>query len=38
MGHSSLALSFDPYGHLLPGSDLIERERLDAFLAEAVEG
>ena len=32
LGHASIAISLDRYGHLLPGAELEVGERLDAFL------
>ena len=36
MGHSTITVTFDVYGHLLPGSESESAERLDAFLQRAV--
>ncbi len=33
MGHSSVAITLDRYGHLLPGSESAAAAKLDAFLA-----
>lgn len=33
MGHGSIAITFDRYGHLMPGSEAEVRSKLDAFLA-----
>ena len=35
MGHSSIAITFDRYGHLMPGSTGEVRERLDNYFARA---
>ncbi len=35
MGHSSIKLTFDLYGHLMPGSEREAARLLDAFLEEA---
>jgi integrase len=32
MGHSSIAITYDRYGHLLPGSAAAAAGRLDAYL------
>jgi len=32
MGHSSIKVTFDPYGHLMRGSDVKAAELLGAFL------
>ncbi|MDX6595313.1 MAG: hypothetical protein QOI72_695, partial [Solirubrobacterales bacterium] len=32
LGHSTITVTFDVYGHLLPGSEQESAERLDAFL------
>lgn len=32
LGHSTITVTFDVYGHLLPGSERESAERLDAFL------
>jgi integrase len=32
LGHSSITITFDRYGHLLPGSEREAREKLEAFL------
>ena len=34
MGHSSIQVTFDLYGHLFPGSRDELRVRVDAYLAE----
>jgi integrase len=36
MGHSSVTITLDRYGHLMPGSESEAAERLDAYLARAV--
>jgi integrase len=33
MGHANIAITFDLYGHLMPGSEAEPAELLDAFLA-----
>lgn len=33
MGHSSITVTFDRYGHLFPGSESAAREALDVYLA-----
>jgi len=35
MGHSSIAITFDPYGHLMPGYMDEAAGILDAYLARA---
>ena len=35
MGHSSIAITFDPYGHLMPGYMDEAAGMLDAYLARA---
>ena len=35
MGHSSISVTFNTYGHLLPGERDELRKRLDAFLDSA---
>lgn len=35
MGHSTITVTFDVYGHLLPGSERESAKRLDAFLQRA---
>jgi integrase len=37
MGHSSVTITLDRYGHLMPGNESEAAERLDAYLARAVE-
>jgi integrase len=37
MGHSKIQMTFDTYGHLMPGSHDEVRERMDAYLAGWVE-
>ena len=37
MGHATIAITYDLYGHLLPGSHDEAAELLDAFLARAAE-
>ena len=36
MGHSSVTITLDRYGHLMPGNESEAAERLDAYLARAV--
>jgi integrase len=36
MGHSSIQITFDRYGHLFPGHEDEAAERLDSYLAAAV--
>lgn len=38
MGHSSVTITLDRYGHLMPGNESEAAQRLDAYLAEAVTG
>ncbi len=38
MGHSSVTITLDRYGHLMPGNESEAAERLDAYLADAVAG
>jgi integrase len=35
MGHSSITITLDRYGHLMPGSEDEAAELLDAYLARA---
>jgi integrase len=35
MGHSTITMTFDTYGHLMPGSRDQVRERMDAYLEAA---
>ena len=37
MGHSSVTITFDRYGHLMPGNEHEARGLLDAYLAAADE-
>jgi integrase len=37
MGHSSISISFDVYGHLMPGGESEARERVDSYL-DALDG
>jgi integrase len=37
MGHSSITVTYDIYGHLLPGSEAEARELVDTYLAAQVE-
>jgi integrase len=36
MGHSSVTITLDRYGHLMPGNESEAAARLDAYLAQAV--
>jgi len=38
MGHSSVTITLDRYGHLMPGNEGEAAARLDAYLVEAVAG
>jgi integrase len=38
LGHATIAMTFDRYGHLMPGSRDEARRRVDAYLARAAEG
>lgn len=38
MGHASVMVTFDLYGHLMPGNEAEAAGLLDAFLAESVDG
>lgn len=33
MGHASISITFDVYGHLMPGGESEARERIDSYLA-----
>lgn len=35
VGHSSIAITLDRYGHLMPGNEAAAAELLDAYLARA---
>lgn len=35
MGHASVSITFDRYGHLMPGNESEAADRLDAYLARA---
>lgn len=35
MGHASVAITFDRYGHLMPGNETEAARLLDAYLARA---
>ena len=35
MGHSSITITLDRYGHLMPGNEAAAAELLDAYLARA---
>jgi hypothetical protein len=37
MGHSSITITLDRYGHLMPGNEEQAAGLLDAYLAQAVE-
>jgi len=32
MGHATIAITFDVYGHLMPGGEDEARERVDGYL------
>ncbi len=32
LGHANIAVTFDRYGHLMPGSEAEARDRLNAYL------
>jgi hypothetical protein len=32
MGHATIAITFDVYGHLMPGGEEEARERVDGYL------
>ena len=32
LGHANIAITFDRYGHLMPGSEAEARDRLNAYL------
>ena len=32
LGHANIAINFDRYGHLMPGSEVEARDRLNAYL------
>jgi integrase len=36
MGHSSIKVTFDLYGHLMPGSEAEAAARLDVFLGAQI--
>jgi integrase len=38
MGHATIQMTFDRYGHLMPGSRDQARARMDAYLADATVG
>jgi integrase len=38
MGHASISITFDQYGHLFPGSRDEVRERMDSYLASCATG
>jgi integrase len=37
MGHSSVTITFDRYGHLMPGNEEQAADRLDAYLEAATQ-
>ena len=37
MGHASVSITFDRYGHLMPGNESDAADRLDAYLARAAD-
>lgn len=37
MGHASVSITFDRYGHLMPGNEIDAARRLDAYLARAAD-
>jgi integrase len=38
MGHATISMTFDRYGHLMPGNIEQARERMDAWLEQQLEG
>jgi integrase len=38
MGHSSITITLDRYGHLMPGSEEEAAEMLEVYLAREVSG
>jgi hypothetical protein len=38
MGHASISITFDQYGHLFPGSRDEVRERMDSYLSSRATG
>jgi integrase len=34
LGHANIAITFDRYGHLMPGSEAEARDRLNTYLDE----
>lgn len=38
MGHASVSITFDRYGHLMPGNEAEAADRLDAYLARSASG
>ncbi len=36
MGHSSVTITYDRYGHLMPGNEAEAAELLDSYLGRAV--
>jgi integrase len=37
MGHASITITLDRYGHLMPGNEIEARKKLDAYLARPVQ-
>jgi integrase len=37
MGHANISITYDRYGHLMPGNESEAVERLDAYLARATD-
>ncbi len=37
LGHASVTITFDRYGHLMPGNETEAAARLDAYLVAAAE-
>jgi integrase len=37
IGHANISITFDRYGHLMPGNESEAAERLDAYLARATD-
>lgn len=35
MGHSTISITYDRYGHLMPGNEAEAADQLDAYLARA---
>jgi integrase len=36
MGHSSVVITYDRYGHLMPGNETVAAELLDSYIAQSV--